>query len=132
MTWRFHHSNVKAHNVRESAGFYSDVLGMEEVTPPFKEGYGRNRDVAWFEVEGSAQLHISKPMPNFALDHNFHLNPILDGHVAIQVDDIDLVKEKLRARGVYFADAGHWALKDYYQIYTYDPSMNCVEVNMLL
>lgn len=128
-TWRIHHANVMAHDVRQSAEFYTNVLGMQATDPDFKPDYRSDREVAWFEAEGSAQLHISKPITTFARDSGFHLDPILRGHVAITVDDIEAVKGRLRDRGVYFADPGNWALNDYYQIYTYDPSMNCLEIN---
>ncbi|MDH3307991.1 MAG: glyoxalase, partial [Acidimicrobiia bacterium] len=62
----------------------------------------------------------------------YYVNPSLHGHVAIEVDDIEQVKQRLNARGVYFADPGHWAVEGLYQIYVIDPSMNCVEINQQL
>jgi catechol 2,3-dioxygenase-like lactoylglutathione lyase family enzyme len=132
MTWRMHHMNVPAHDIEASSDFYEKVLGMTPSRPPFRSDYDPGRKIGWFETEGSAQLHLAKPDPNFAQRNGMHVNPTVNGHVAIEVDDLDAVKERLRERGLYFADPGNWALRDYRQIYFLDPSMNCVEVNQHL
>lgn len=129
MTWRIHHTNLPAHDVAESAAFYENVLGMTPSRPDFNSDYDPGRAIGWFDTEGSAQLHLCPPDPNFAERNGFHLNPTLNGHVAIEVDDLDAVKDRLRSRGLYFADAGEWALRGYRQIYVLDPSANCLEIN---
>ncbi len=136
MGWKLHHVNVPAHNVRETAKFYTEVLGMQERPPAFKE---RDRgvfetdeqNVAWFD-NGVEQLHIAKPSHNFCVNNHFHMDPLVNGHVAIEVDDLDVVRERLRARGLYFADPGNWALNGYQQIYVLDPAHNAVEINCKL
>ncbi len=75
---------------------------------------------------------MSRPNPNMARDNNYFVNPSLGGHVAIEVDDIEEVKRRLEARGLYYADPGHWAVQGLYQIYVTDPSQNCVEINQTL
>ena len=129
MSWRLHHTNVTAYDVARSTEWYTNVIGLTPRPPSFETGHGKGRDIAWFEVDGSAQLHLSAPVRNFARDNGFHLDPISRGHVAIEVDDLEVVKQRLRERDMYFADPGNWALKDYMQIYVLDPSGNCVEVN---
>lgn len=129
MTWRLHHTNLPAHDVEESAEFYRAVLGMSPTIPDFTDSYDPGRSIGWFETEGSGQLHLCRPDPNFAQRNGFHINPTVNGHVAIEVDDLDAVKARLRERGRYFADPGNWALRGYRQIYVLDPSANCVEVN---
>ncbi len=136
MAWRLHHVNIAAPNFRESLNFYQEVFGMQSVGMPLKErdrGVFKYDDdnVAWFE-DGNAQIHMSRPNPNMARDNDYYLNPSLGGHVAIEVDDIDAVKGRLEARGLYYADPGHWAVQGLYQIYVLDPSANCVEVNQKL
>ena len=134
MQWSLHHVNIPSHNVRETARFYEDILGMTEKPFPFvssdQRGAVETGDdfIAFFE-DGSRQIHICKPTPEMPFQNNFCLHPVLNGHLAINVDDIEEVKRRLRARNHYFNDAGKWAFAGYYQIYFYDPSMNVVEVN---
>lgn len=136
MAWRLHHVNIMAPNWSETVGFYQDVFGMQNAGMPIKErdrGVFKydNENVRWFE-DGNAQIHMSRPVPNMARDNNYYVNPSLGGHVAIEVDDIEAVKQRLAARDVYFADPGHWAVQGLYQIYVIDPSGNCVEINQSL
>src|SRR5690606_17906370 len=88
MGWRIHHTNVPSHDVKLSAEFYTNVLGLTARNPDFKREYRSDREVAWFETDNpaEAQLHISKPISTFARDSGFHVDPILRGHVAITVD----------------------------------------------
>ena len=136
MSWKLHHVNLPARCVRETATFYTEVLGMQEGSPEFKEedrGDFKTDDqnVAWFD-NGVAQLHIARPSSSFCKDNNFHMDPLVNGHIAIEVDDLDEIRERLRERGVYFADPGNWALNGYQQIYTLDPASNAVEINQRL
>lgn len=133
MSWELHHVNIPAPDVRASAAFYTTIFGMEEKPFPFVDrdrgAFGLGNDhIAFFE-DGSRQIHISKPVATMARDNGFYLNPVLNGHHAILVDDIEAVKARLEANDVYFADAGRWAFDGYYQIYCYDPGNNVVEIN---
>lgn len=133
MDWQLHHVNVSAPNFSETADFYRRVLGLNEGTMPVKErdrgNFAFDKDnLAWFEGQ-SGQIHVYRPSATFALDNNFHVNPVTHGHIAIQVGDIEAVKNRLVEAGIYFADAGHWAMQGYYQIYLLDPSMNALEIN---
>lgn len=134
--WRVHHANIPTHDVRKAAAFYTEILGMQESAPPFKpEDRGvfeiDKSNVGWFE-DGNAQVHLSRPDGKLACCNHFHLNPVISGHIAIQVSDLEAVKTKLRARGEYFADAGNWAVLGLKQIYCYDPAMNVVEISQML
>jgi catechol 2,3-dioxygenase-like lactoylglutathione lyase family enzyme len=131
--WMLHHINVPSYDVRSAAEFYSSIFEMVEKPFPFAtDGLGqmdtRNTHVGFFE-DGLRQIHLNKPQGKIAVDNHFHINPILRGHIALNVPDLEPIKEALLKRGHYFADAGGWAFKGYFQIYFYDPSMNCVEVN---
>ena len=133
MGWKLHHVNIPAINLRETADFYRHILGMQDRAMPVKrEDRGEfafdSENLAWFE-DGHSQLHVYRPSPTMARDNNFFINPVVNGHIAIQVDDIDEVKRRLDAQGTYYADPGHWAMQDYYQIYVHDPAMNVVEIN---
>lgn len=134
MTWKIHHTNLPTHDLKASLAFYREVLGMEPTAPDFRPDYrSSSGGIGWFETEGSSQLHLSTPRENYASATGFFLDPILRGHVAISVPDLDAVKTALRAREVYFADPGEsWAINNMLQIYTYDPSMNVLEINQHL
>ncbi len=152
--WEIHHVNVPAHDVRESAAFYSAIFGMREGVFQRPAGGGNFRSdpaaLATFEQvdlpgsvargpdnapPGSAArgpnngLHIVKPVPRFAKDNGLFHNPTIGGHVAITVPDLEVVKRRLEAAGVLFSDAGQYAMLGYRQIYLYDPSMNLIEIN---
>lgn len=134
MAWRLHHVGLPARLVQETAEWYADVLGMEEVPATFKDRdrgvfFTDDQNVRWFD-DDAVQIHIARPTCNFAFDNGFFVDPLVNGHVAIEVDDLDGVRSRLRERDIYFADAGNFALAGYEQIYCLDPALNAVEINM--
>ena len=133
MGWRLHHVNIPVQNIRENAAFYTRVLGMEEEPFPYQPGGGivtdRSSATRAFFDDGNCQVHMSRPTQRFSYDNHLFLHPTLTGHLAINVDDIESVKDALRRENVPFEDAGTWALEGFYQIYFYDAALNVVEVN---
>ena len=134
MKWHLHHVNIPVFNIRETAKFYEDTFGMEEYDFPFvREGGGKLQKggdyVAFFQDEQDRQIHMCRPTRELSYENGMCLHPVLNGHLALQVDDIEEVKERLRRQRVPFDDAGQWAFAGHYQIYFYDPAMNVVEVN---
>lgn len=141
MSWKIHHVNLPAHDVRESAAFYSAIFGMQEGTFKRPAAGGSFRSdasaIAAFEQAHAERmglgvnngLHIVKPVPGFARDNGLAHNPTIGGHVAITVPDLDAVMRRLDAAGVMSSDAGQYAMVGYRQIYLYDPSMNLIEIN---
>ncbi|MEV4141271.1 VOC family protein [Dactylosporangium sp. NPDC049742] len=134
MSWSLHHVNLPASDVRAMAAFYSKVFGMQEKTFPFvADGRGAletgNDFVALFEDHNQRQIHICKPTPSLPWDNQLRLHPVINGHIAIEVDDIDGAMRRLDELGMPYNDTGTWALKGYRQVYCYDPSMNVVEIN---
>ncbi len=141
MTWTIHHVNLPAHDVRESAAFYSAIFGMRETPFQRPETGGNFRSdpaaLAAFEQDGPAGrdlginngLHIVKPVPRFAEANGLQHNPTIGGHVAITVPDLDLVMRRLDDAGIQYSDAGRYAMLGFRQIYLYDPSMNLLEIN---
>lgn len=133
MSWRLHHVMLPSPDVRASAAFYADVLDMQEGRPDFKDQdrgiFPIDPDsVGWFE-DGNCQLHLARATRNFAPDNGFHIDPMVNGHLAIEVEDLSEVKRRLEKLGVYYADVGNWAINGYIQLYCLDPAMNAVEVN---
>ncbi|WP_433344021.1 VOC family protein [Micromonospora sp. CA-111912] len=134
MSWSLHHVNLPASDVRAMAAFYTKVFGMQEKKFPFvDDGRGAlqtgNDFVALFEDTNQRQIHICKPTPSLPWDNDLRLHPVINGHIAIEVDDIDGVMRRLAEMKMPYNDAGTWAFKGYRQVYCYDPSMNVVEIN---
>jgi catechol 2,3-dioxygenase-like lactoylglutathione lyase family enzyme len=134
MAWSLHHVNIPAADVRAMAKFYSEVFGMQEKTFPFPDkGRGALETgsdfVALFEDHNNRQIHICKPTPSLPWDNDLRLHPVINGHLAIEVDDIEEVKRRLEAARMPYNDAGAWSMVGYRQLYCYDPSMNVVEIN---
>ncbi|MEH2498894.1 catechol 2,3-dioxygenase-like lactoylglutathione lyase family enzyme [Bradyrhizobium sp. AZCC 1678] len=134
MDWSIHHINLPAHDVRESTRFYRDLIGLTDGPTPKTVGKGSGKfqrtERAFVCIgDGDRGLHIMKPMPNFASDNGFSVNPVISGHLAITVRDLDAVKRRLHAAGIFYADAGNFSMPEVRQIYVYDPSMNCIEIN---
>lgn len=143
MTWSIHHVNLPANNVRESAKFYSDIIGMTEgrwVYPPSEQTGEISQDPARLtifpcgtESEGqNSGLHLIRPQPSFARLNGLDHNPTIGGHVAFQVRDLDAVIARLEAAGIPYSKTGTFAIPHMRHIYLYDPSMNLLEINQIL
>ncbi len=113
----FTHVSVHAHDLAESARFYEEIFGMEEIPAP-----NFPFPVRWFRV-GDLQLHLfesDEPAPS---GHHFGLD----------VDDFEAVYERARKLGV--VDTSDYFSKVYelpdgaVQLYLRDPAGNMVEVN---
>lgn len=135
MSWSIHHVNLQARDVRATAAFYSNVLGMTE-SPwafPATRGYlpgdpdklalmGDGRD-------GHSGLHLIAPDREFAAKNNLIHNPSVGGHVAFQVDDLDAVIGRLRAAGIPHSITGEFAIPGLRHVYVTDPEGNLIEIN---
>lgn len=139
--WRIHHVNVPAHDVRESAAFYCDVVGMAEAPWSFPANRGAiSSDPARLTLmatETAAQgansgLHLIRPDARFAIDNRLDHNPSIGGHVAYQVPDLDAVAAALDAAKVPYSMTGEFAIPGMRHLYCYDPAMNLIEVNEML
>ncbi|MEL6218542.1 MAG: VOC family protein [Pseudomonadota bacterium] len=140
MTWSIHHVNLPATDVRASARFYAEILGMAEgswVFPPADQVGHISADPARLTVfpnqttakGANAGLHLILPEPEFARKNGFDHNPSIGGHVAIQVPDLEVVMERLKAAGIPFSYAPTFAIPHMRHIYVYDPAMNLLEIN---
>ncbi len=141
--WSIHHVNLPATDVRASAKFYAEVLGLMEDTwtfPPSEQIGHLSNDPAKLTLfpadtasEGAnSGLHIIRPEPEFARLNELDHNPSIGGHVAIQVDDLDAVMERLKAAGIAFSYAPTFAIPHMRHVYVYDPAMNLLEINEIV
>jgi len=113
----FTHVSIGARDVEESARFYKDFFGMEEVPSPDFSG-----PVRWLRV-GDLQLHL------------FHdENPAPVGHhFALDVDDFEEAFRRAAEAGVRVQSGNYSTVRELpdgaVQMYLRDPSGNLVEVN---
>ncbi len=135
MGWFIHHVNLQAHDVRETAAFYRDMLGLEEGVWRYPERTGEVRhspDTIAYFGEGNRGLHIVRAIDSFPRDNGLDHNPTVGGHFAIAVPDVLAAKARLEAAGVLVSDAGVYAMAGMYQIYCYDPWFNLIEINQVV
>jgi catechol 2,3-dioxygenase-like lactoylglutathione lyase family enzyme len=132
--WGIHHVNLQAFDVRETAGFFREIAGLEEA--PWDRGGTEGdfsvdpSDLTTFPLaDGNRGLHIIRPDPEFGRRNGFLVNPSIGGHPAFLVPDIESVMARMDAAGWYYDDAGVYAMPGMHQIYTLDPAMNVMEIN---
>ena len=113
----FTHVSVHAHDLDESARFYMELFGMEEIPAPEFPF-----PVRWLRV-GDLQLHLFQSEEPAPQGHHFGLD----------VDNFEAIYRKANELGVqiqsgYFANL--YELPDgAVQLYLRDPAGNMVEVN---
>jgi len=143
MTVTIHHVNLPANDVRASAKFYTEIVGMCEGSwafpPPDKVGHisgDRSRltvfPMTTVSMGDNAGLHLIRPEPEFARLNNLDHNPSIGGHVALQVQNLDAVVERLKAAGIPYSLTGTFAIAGMRHLYCYDPSMNLLEINEMV
>lgn len=113
----FTHVSVHAYDLEESASFYTELFGMNEIPAP-----DFPFPVCWLRV-GDLQLHLFQSDAPAPSGHHFGLD----------IDDFEAVYEKARKLGVI--DDSEYFSKVYelpdgaVQLYLRDPAGNMVEVN---
>ena len=138
-----HHVNLPANDVRASARFYTEIIGMSEgswIFPPAEQVGHISSDTNKLTIlpattmsrGDNAGLHLIKPDPEFARKNQLDHNPSIGGHVALQVDDLDAVIQRLQAAGVPYSLTGTFAIPKMRHLYCYDPSMNLLEINEMI
>ena len=132
--WGIHHVNLMAHDVRESAAFFSEIAGMEEGV--WDRGGAEGdfsidpKDLTIFPLgDGNRGLHLIRPDITFGQRNGFLVNPSIGGHPALMVSDLQGVMARMRAADWHYDDAGIYAMPGMHQIYCYDPAMNVIEIN---
>jgi catechol 2,3-dioxygenase-like lactoylglutathione lyase family enzyme len=113
----FTHVSVHAHDLEESARFYKEFFGMEEIpSPDFPS------PVRWLKV-GTLQLHLFLGEDAAPSGHHFGLD----------VDDFEAVYLRAKEMGVQVRDGYFSKLYELpdgaVQLYVRDPAGNMVEVN---
>lgn len=143
MTWSIHHVNLAAHDVRKSAHFYTQIIGMSEgawVFPPPEQVGHISADPAKLtifptstnSVGENSGLHLIQPDPLFARQNNLDHNPSIGGHVAFQVQDLDAVIARLKAAEIPYSLTETFAIPNMRHLYVYDPGGNLLEINEMV
>jgi len=138
-----HHVNLPANDVRASAKFYTEIIGMSEGSwvfpPPEKVGHisSDHSKLALLPATTVSQgdnagLHLIRPDPEFARKNQLDHNPSIGGHVALQVDDLDAVIRRLKVAAIPYSLTGTFAIPGMRHVYCYDPSMNLLEINEMI
>jgi catechol 2,3-dioxygenase-like lactoylglutathione lyase family enzyme len=114
---RLNHVSVLARDLGESARFYRELFGAEEVPAP---SFGVA--VRWLSI-GDHQLHVFEAPDD---------EPPVHAHLAIEVDDVFPIVEEAKRRGILDATFGYTMAElpgGESQVYLRDPTGNLVEVN---
>lgn len=128
---QLHHRNFSTNKVEEMTAFYRDVLGLTEKTEVISGSRILNDysgETRFLEDENGNQIHIAKKDLLNGHKTGHYVNPLVNGHLAFRVNDIEKVKERLKVSGVAYSDMGEWAIEGWYQIFLYDPDGNVIEL----
>jgi catechol 2,3-dioxygenase-like lactoylglutathione lyase family enzyme len=113
----FTHVSVHAHDLEESARFYRNLFGMEEIpSPDFPS------PVHWLKV-GTLQLHLFASEETAPTGHHFGLDVEDFEAVYLKAKEMDAQVQEGYFSKVYELPDGA------VQLYLRDPSGNMVEVN---
>lgn len=114
----FTHVSIHAYDLQESARFYRELFGMEEVPSP-----DFSSPVLWLRV-GDLQLHL------FLVDED---PAPARHHFALDVDDFEATYRKAKEMGAHVESGRYSTIRELpdgaVQMYLRDPAGNLVEVN---
>lgn len=132
--WYIHHVNRQVHDVASTAAFYRDLVGMTPGIFMMPDADARGdfdssaNGLAVFGPENRG-LHLVRGQPTFHVDNGLMHNPTIGGHIAITVPDLGPVISRMDKAGHPYSDAGTYAMVGMHQLYTFDPSLNFIEIN---
>jgi len=97
LNFLLHHSSLMVSDVEASLHFYTQVLGLQQMERPNLGFPG-----AWFQLGENQQLHIIK-LPNMDPTTGRPEHGGRDRHVALTVDNFDLVRQTLDKNKVVYS-----------------------------
>jgi catechol 2,3-dioxygenase-like lactoylglutathione lyase family enzyme len=119
---KINHIALSVTNLEESEEFYRDIIGLQQIDEPFKDGLH-----AWFDI-GATQLHIIESAEE-------RRERDISNHLCFSTADLDSFVETLRSNGIEFrnwaGDPNKITLRPdgVSQIYFKDPDGFWVEMN---
>ncbi|MEM7598557.1 MAG: VOC family protein [Pseudomonadota bacterium] len=132
MTPKLHHINLSTDKVEEMDTFYREVLGLARETedvPALRMDEEVYAGDVTFLTDGDVHLHIARKDVEAGFRTGQLVNPVLEGHVAYRVDDIEAFKTQLEANNVPYSNWDDSAVAGWHQVYFYDPEGNVIEVH---
>ncbi|MEM8537617.1 MAG: VOC family protein [Pseudomonadota bacterium] len=129
---KLHHINLSTDKVEEMDTFYREVLGLERTTedvPALRMDEDVYAGDVTFLTDGDIHLHIARKDVEAGFRTGQLVNPVLAGHVAYRVADIEAFKAHLEDAGVVYSNWGDSAVAGWHQVYFYDPEGNVIEVH---
>lgn len=120
---RFNHAAFYVIDLKVSANFYRDVVGLKEIPEPFRDGKH-----AWFEIGPKMALHVISGAEKI-------LPKEKRSHLCLSVPSVDVFAARLaRAKVTYEDLAGTKGAvtrrpDGVNQIYFQDPDGNWIEIN---
>ncbi|MGH9175862.1 MAG: VOC family protein [Vicinamibacterales bacterium] len=120
MGYELHHVSIPVRPGQLEAGreFYGQALGLEEIPAPAEFEEGR---VVWFRL-GDRELHLFKEE---------HANiPASERHLALAVDDLATVRERLVEHGVAIEETD--PIHNRPRFFCRDPFGNKLEMTQIL
>jgi catechol 2,3-dioxygenase-like lactoylglutathione lyase family enzyme len=119
------HVGVISDDVPRLSRFYEEVIGLEpKQTPPAQSRL--MMDFRWLRL-GEHELHVVERSPGFERRAGVSINPSLQPHFAVRVDDMEALKRRLEASGTEWVDWGRIGIAGLNQIFVRDPDGNVVE-----
>lgn len=120
---RINHTAIYVTNLKASADFYREVIGLDTITEPFRDGKH-----AWFKTGEKTSLHI---IEGAIQKREYYKNQ----HTCFSVSSLHLFIEKLISRKIGFEDVqgqkGRFTTRvdGVHQIWLQDPDGYWVEIN---
>lgn len=114
---KLHHVSFAIQNLERSKDFFGGVLGLEEIERPAFRFPG-----AWYAL-GDRQLHLIQS-PDPESDPAGRMNRA--DHMALEVRDVDAVRQRLDAAGIAFREGGNRDL-GMEQLFCQDPDGHLIE-----
>jgi lactoylglutathione lyase len=117
------HIALYVEDLNKSAAFYQNVIGLDSVPEPFKDGLH-----AWFRIGENLTLHVIQGPKEKVIQYR-------STHTCFSVTDINLFIEKLVKAGIVYEDvkgtqnAVTIRVDGIKQIYFKDPDGYWIEIN---
>ena len=134
MKLEFHHINFVSENVDRMHEFYTDVLGLDNLSPENFPRTEETQDGGYsgkirFATEGKMQMHLAERELDVAFRNGQVINPVDRGHIAFRTDDLAAFLAILEERGIPYSDYGTRFAKSWHQVFFLDPEGNVIEVH---